>query len=218
MCCISKGESGDAEKRSAAAVSALEKGSSDLAICAEQAAQAWAQAAKAEHHLAVAAAEYYKAKTLLEFVQAPAGRAAEAEQAFLVARHELASAIDAQDRHTAAHAAGEDLQKKRNTRTIVLPNGLTGWLDNRQEFGDLDRLFVKLKGSKRPAKVLCFLDMNLADTVSTLAAKIAEKEGIPPNEIILAFRGTRLQRDMTLAESDIYDEAMVHATVYEHMS
>ena len=60
--------------------------------------------------------------------------------------------------------------------------------------------------------------MNLADTVSTLAAKIAEKEGIPPNEIILVFRGTRLQRDMTLAEPDIYDEAMVHATVYEHMS
>ena len=54
------------------------------------------------------------------------------------------------------------------------------------------------------------LDVDQAESIASLKAKIAEKEGINPGEQRLVFGGKQLEDDRTLGDYNITKESTIH--------
>lgn len=54
------------------------------------------------------------------------------------------------------------------------------------------------------------IDVEAADNIASVKAKIAEKEGVPADQQRLIFGGKQLEDNMTLQEYNIADNSVLH--------
>ena len=54
------------------------------------------------------------------------------------------------------------------------------------------------------------LEVELTDSIEIVKMKIQDKEGIPPDQMILTFRGIHLKDDMDLLDYNIQKESTIN--------
>ncbi len=57
------------------------------------------------------------------------------------------------------------------------------------------------------------IDVEPLDTIEIVKKKIQEKEGIPPDQISLSYKGEELNNDKTLADYNIQKEYSIHCVL-----
>ena len=75
--------------------------------------------------------------------------------------------------------------------------------------GDNMQIFVRGIYHKTMAEAL-ILNVTRSDTIELIKKKIQDKEGIPPDQQRLIFRGKTLDDERTLADYNIQSETIVH--------
>ena len=149
---------------------------------------------------------------------AKAGVAAAAAEAQL---RQVRREVERERMQLAARIAGVARQKFLGAPTITNSFGLSCYEDPDP---DIDRLHVKVwpeggSSSNDPTRYICFLDANYSDTIATLKAKIQDHpEGMPADQMIVIFRGKKLEDTATLADHNIFDDCILYCVTKQHVA
>ena len=189
-----------------------------VSVVSVPAAPARARKKRTLDQLKAAAARAEAAEAQLRQEAAKAGVAAAAAEAQL---RQVRREVERERMQLAARIAGVARQKFLGAPTITNSFGLSCYEDPDP---DIDRLHVKVwpeggSSSNDPTRYICFLDANYSDTIATLKAKIQDHpEGMPADQMIVIFRGKKLEDTATLADHNIFDDCILYCVTKQHVA